>query len=79
MMKFWLLRPVVGWDPWYDKTFGFVVAAETERIARAITSDECYGVEGKDVWLDSDKTFCTELKSFDYTIPTVIMEDFAGA
>jgi hypothetical protein len=44
-VKLWLLRPVgyeeyghweAGlWNPWYDKVFGFVVRAETEREARA--------------------------------------------
>lgn len=41
-MKLWILRPVEEldddnpWDPIYDKTFGFVIRAETEDQARSI-------------------------------------------
>ena len=41
-MKLWILRPVKDdalWEPWYDKTFGFVVRAETEQAARAFAQD----------------------------------------
>ncbi len=46
MMKLWLLRPIHGddevdlWDPWYDKTFGFVVRAETEEEARQMAQKQ---------------------------------------
>lgn len=38
-MKLWLLNADEAhnaWHPWYDKSFGFVVRAETEQQARAI-------------------------------------------
>ncbi len=42
-MKLWILRPVKDdnlWDPWYDKAFGFIVAAETEEAARALAQSK---------------------------------------
>ena len=44
MMKLWLLRPIEGlendpWEPWYDKAFGFVIRAETEKRAREIANE----------------------------------------
>lgn len=41
MKKLWLLRPIdensPPWTPWYDKAFGFVIRAESEREARRMT------------------------------------------
>jgi hypothetical protein len=37
-LTIYLLRPVPGaepWEPWYDKAFGFIVAATDEASARA--------------------------------------------
>ena len=83
-MKLWLLRPVEGlptdsrygdghednpWDPWYDKTFGFVIRAETEERAREIAQSEKgaetdYGrgpVGGFPAWTDARYSTCIEL------------------
>jgi hypothetical protein len=60
-MRLWFLRPLndesPDWTPWYDKAFRFVVRAESEAKARAIAANEC-GIEGGEVWLDSEKTVC---------------------
>lgn len=85
-MKLWLLLPVEGddlWEPWYDKAFGFVIAAETEEQARIIAQkgggDEC-GWEGDDpAWVDPTHSTCVELTADAYTEPTVVMRDFASA
>jgi len=85
-MKLWLLRPVTGdeevgpWDPWYDKTFGFVVRAETEEEARAMAEEEGgdenragYG-HRRFVWRDPALTTCEELTQAGE--PGVVMKDF---
>lgn len=70
-MKLWLLRPVESvvivqdrnlnpWQPWYDKSFGFVVRAPTEEMARFIASEHC-GDEGEAAWLDAKHSTCMEL------------------
>jgi hypothetical protein len=90
-MKLWLLRPLGKyleedspnyskednpWVPWYDKAFGFVIRAETEKRARKIAQahggDEIdeWKREGKigewkcgkqPTWLDVRYSTCTEL------------------
>lgn len=87
-MKLWLLRPIAGhglWEPWYDKAFGFVVRAETEKEARAIAQanggDETRGDVGYErsvpVWTDPIHSTCVELTA-DGEEGLVIM-DFAAA
>ena len=92
-MKLWILRPIEGvedWDPWYDKSFGHIVRAESEEEARGIVSGksevfDCdndsfegfYGDEGPDVWLSKDKTTCVELTANGGV--EHIMVDFAQA
>jgi hypothetical protein len=69
MMKLWLLRPVDGdelWEPWFDKTFGFVVRAETEEQARAIATtaagnEDYAGRLRTNAWVDSAHSSCIEL------------------
>ncbi len=78
-MKLWLLRPVEDlpdgedpWEPWYDKAFGFVVRAATEKEAREMAhaegGDENRGVfSGKKIanttspWLDPKYSTCERL------------------
>ena len=79
-MKLWLLRPVEGlpedeennpWEPWFDKTFGFVVRAENEQEARKLANAAGGRETGKianivyrtggDPWLDPKFSTCTEL------------------
>ena len=83
-MKLWLLRPITKkkggpWDPWYDKSFGFVVRAETEEKAREI-ADENAGDENHDEkhpWLNSYYSVCEELLKKGKE--EIIMKDFASA
>lgn len=70
-MKLWLLRPVDGlednddpWNPWYDRSFGFVVRAETEEKARALAHDAGGQENGETTerpWMDAKYTSCVEL------------------
>jgi len=86
-MKLWLLRPATTrttrknspWDPWYDKSFGFVIRAETEEKARAIADDNA-GDENHDAkhpWLKSSQSICEELLLDGEE--DLIMKDFASA
>lgn len=71
-MKLWILRPVPKedrkgddpWDPWYDKTFGHVVRAETEEAAREL-ADEDANEENRDhkAWLESKYSTCEVLNA----------------
>lgn len=86
-MKLWLLQPrnlpkdeaKNPWEPWYDKTLGFVVRAETEQDARQIADEN--GMEenrgGKHPWLDAALSTCEELTADGE--PGMILEDHAGA
>jgi len=78
-MKLWLLKAREGlpngdnpWEPWYNKSFGFVVRSETEEQARQIAhenaGDENRGeflqtkiADTKQPWLDPKYSECTEL------------------
>jgi len=62
-MKLWILRPIEGsgeWDPWYDKTFGFVIRAECEKDARAIAAER-HSDEGKTAWESDESSTCKML------------------
>ncbi len=68
-MKLWLLRPVetLGldnpWDPWYNKSFGFIVRATTPAEARA-HAFEASGDETdsqQDAWTNATYSTCVEL------------------
>lgn len=99
-MKIFELRPVENlkdrdnpWNPWYDKSFGFIVRAETEAEARKIANenagDENRGDENrgeflnsktantKTPWLDKNYSTCIELTGNGEA--GMIMEDFARA
>lgn len=94
-MKIWELRPVIGledgdnpWDPWYDKSFGFVVIAEDEASARRIahenSGDENRGcflgketAKTKAPWMDGKYSTCAELVADGE--PRLVMQDFARA
>ena len=78
-MKLYLLRPKEDntiWKPWYDKTFGFVVRAESESEARLLASEES-GEEGDKAWLDGRYSTCEELTSKGKS--EVVIKDFAAA
>jgi len=64
-MKLYILKAIEGVEefyPWYDKSFGHLVRAESEIDARTIASRHC-GDEGEHPWLDGNKTTCEELTS----------------
>jgi hypothetical protein len=63
------------WEPWYDKAFGFVVAARDEEQARKLASEQSGG-EGADAWLDKKASTCKEVKP---SKAEVIIRDFASA
>ncbi len=66
--KLWLLRPREDikwpydnpWDSWYDRTFGFVIRAAGEDLARRIAAENSE-TEGRNAWLDSNLSVCEEL------------------
>ena len=93
--KVYILRPKTElpendnpWEPWYDKTFGFIVRAIDEATARKY-ADESAGDENrgefmnkeiaktKNPWLDEKYTTCEELSG--NGDEGVIMKDFASA
>ena len=94
-MKLWILRPVEGldkkdnpWEPWYDKSFGFVVRAETEdeacALAHAEAGDENLGeflstktADTNQPWKDAKYSTCTELLAEGEA--GVVMSNFAAA
>jgi len=64
-MKLYILKAIYGiedFSPWFDKSFGHLVRAESEIDARAIASRHC-GDEGVEPWLNESKTTCEELTS----------------
>ena len=88
-MKLWLLRPVdndPAWVPWYDKAFGFVIRAETEREARLI-ADQKGGSErlnrsgdwrrSLEIWTNPARASCVELLA--EGTEGLIIVDFASA
>lgn len=94
-MELWLLRPAKNlhyndnpWEPWYNKSFGFVVRAENEQEAREMANSEA-GNENrgkflgrkiagtKTPWLDSRYSTCIKLTKKGKK--GIIIEDFAAA
>lgn len=81
--RMWLLRPRVDWEPWFDKSFGFVVCAKSEERARELAEagagDESrhYGDAPRYVWKDASVTSCVELRAG--LTEEVVMRDFASA
>ena len=62
------------WEPWYDKSFGFVIRAETEERARSIPG----GVEHfDDAWINPKYSTCIELLPEGYE--GIVLEDFHAA
>ncbi len=78
----YLLRPVKPlpknnpWEPWYDKAFGFVVAAKNVQRARQLAATSCGG-EGEQAWLNGWFSTCEVLVA--PTDEGVIIQDFARA
>lgn len=82
-MKTFILRPKKDlgednpWEPWYDKNFGFVINADTEKEARKIAqengADETYMWNA---WIDENYSTCVELSK---ESKGIIMKDFASA
>lgn len=94
-MKLWLLRPRENlpiaddpWEPWYNKCFGMVIRAATEKKAREMAASnkksprglpypKPAGDEGGAPWLDQHYSTCTELDQSGE--PEVIMTDVHSA
>lgn len=79
MRRLFILQPKEDqkeWTPWYDKTFGVVVRADTIKLARELAS-KVAGDEGKEVWLDNKKTTCRKLSPEGR--PGVVLVDHASA
>ena len=47
-------------EPTFGVMLSIIVRANTEERARQLTSSRAYG-EGKEIWLDANKTSCHEL------------------
>jgi hypothetical protein len=86
-MKIWILLPREDlekndnpWEPWYDKAFGFIIRAETEKEARE-KADEDAGDENRGdtrhPWLEKKYSSCEELSQDGESM--VIIRDFASA
>ena len=78
-MRLWILRPgpdQSAWEPWFDKAFGFVVRAESEKAARAMAAKE-HGDEGAEAWCSNQSSTCEPL--IIEGAAGVIMEDYAHA
>jgi len=89
-VKLWLLekredlpRDDDPWEPWYDKSAGYVIRAETEMDARQL-ADANAGDENHDdkdnprrPWLDSKYSTCVLLTSDGMV--GVILRDFMAA
>lgn len=79
-MKLWILRPIDPnggpWFPWYDKAFGFVVRAESEKEARELVAFDA-GDESWEAWVDSKYSSCVELTPIGER--EIIIKDFAAA
>lgn len=94
-MKVYILKPKNElpendnpWEPWYDKCFGFIIRANSEKEAREF-ADENAGDENREQffnkknakttnpWLDKNYTTCEELS--DNGEEGVIMRNFASA
>jgi len=94
-MKLWILRPEEKlkdndnpWTPWFDKCFGMVVRAETQKEAREIAhdnaSEENRGeflnkkvANTKQPWLNEKYSTCKILKETGKS--GMIMEDVSNA
>lgn len=94
-MKVWVLLPhsnlPVGddpWDPWYDKSFGFVIIAETEESARALAQENAgdekrgeflgkFTARTHTPWLEEKYSSCKELTAAGEL--RIILQDFHAA
>lgn len=75
-MQLWLLRPLLPWNPWYDKTLGFVVRASSARAARRLAAAmaEYEFVDKANPWLDPLFTTCRLLTP--HGKAEVVIQDF---
>jgi hypothetical protein len=69
------------WNPWYDKTYGAVVRAETAGDARRfvpVGDWEFTDSKGVNPWLDEALSWCTELTAAGEE-GEVVIRDFRSA
>ena len=79
-MRLFLLQAIEGcedFQPWYDKAFGHVVRAGNEEEARQFAAGAC-GNEGREAWLDNEKTSCEPLTA-NGGDAGVVLTDFKAA
>jgi hypothetical protein len=84
-MTLWHLQAIKRdkgpWDRWYDTTDAFVIRADSEEEARAMTEEDAgFEVEnnkGKNPWIDPGLTSCVELPLEGET--TVVIYSFNAA
>ena len=85
-MRLWNLFPsetVDGrasqWSPWYNKAFGFVIRAETEKQARQIATDNSGGESHGGVypWMDERYSICEELTQ--NGVSELVLRDYRSA
>ncbi len=82
-LKLYILRPVYRedggipkggpWDPWYDKTFGAVIRADSEAKARQLMASDYRGAEGGPAWINPTLSTC-ELLTVDGAVGAVITD-----
>jgi len=69
------------WSPWYDKTFGMVIRADSEKKARELGQRNTNSDENREgigtPWLKKEYSKCTGL--FPGGIKKVILVDFHSA
>ena len=85
----WILRSIKGledspWNPWYDKAFGFIVAANSEQESRKIAElhagDESSEWTSKgEVWMNPAYSTCEPLQRKHADDKGLILRDFAAA
>ena len=82
-MKLWLLRPNEDrprgddpWNPWFNRCFGVVVRARTEKEARRIAHEQ-EGAQLGDAWLTDRHSTCVPMSHAGE--PGVIISDLRNA
>jgi hypothetical protein len=93
-MAIWILRPVKNlknnpWEPWFDKSFGFVVRADSEAHARSLAHKNAGDENGhgnwgghvngftKKPWIDPQYSTCKLLMQEGRN--GIVMKDFASS
>lgn len=81
-MKLYLIKAkeqTKPWEPWYDKAFGFVVRATSERMAREFATENAGDEKRKcpTCWEDPEFSTCEELTA--EGVAGLILSDYKSA